>query len=293
MQRKAERIISFCDDIKLNKFDLKVVTDDLKNDKIYNGSEAKFGITYKGSDYLVKQQKKDWRNVYSEAIASRFIETCGISCHETFIAHYNGKDAVVCKDFTDMYGSLFTLQSINSSSIDTEDTRHEYFYEDVIYELEKVKNVDIESVKRGFMYMYLMDLILGNSDRHKGNWGLCKKKGVYRFSPIFDNGASLFPRNCNFYVTEDWMRERVFTFPNSKLMFNSERKRSSYYEIWHTDIIPEWLREFATTLNVVEVMSDVLQSLNIVGEEASYYRTLVYYRYNGIIQNRFEWRGMI
>lgn len=282
---------SFSD--KANTFNMKIITDDLRNDRVYNGSEDKFGITCGGTNYLVKQQKKDWRNVYSEAIASNFIEACGINCHKTFLAQYNDKDVVVCEDFTSKCGPLFTLKSINSSSIDTDDDRHEYFYEDVIYELERINNVDIRSVKHGFMYMYLMDLILGNSDRHKGNWGMCKKNGVYTFSPIFDNGACLFPRNHNFTVTEDWMRERVFVFPNSKLMFNSEKRRSSYYEIWQTTVIPAWLREFASTLDVVEIMSKVLESFNIVGDEASYYRTLVYYRYSGIVKNHFEWKGMI
>lgn len=37
----------------------------------------------------------------------------------------------------------------------------------------------------------------------------------------------------------------MYEFPNSKIMFSkSERKRSSYYEVWNSDTIPEYIKDY-------------------------------------------------
>lgn len=49
---------------KINKY---------KNKKTYDGNTVKFGITYKGIDYIVKPPKNKDYSMYSEDVASRFM----------------------------------------------------------------------------------------------------------------------------------------------------------------------------------------------------------------------------
>ena len=43
------------------------------------------------------------------------------------------------------------------------------------------------------MAEFICDAILGNRDRHAGNWGYLKFSSGYLPAPIYDNGGSLFP----------------------------------------------------------------------------------------------------
>lgn len=64
-------------------------------------------------------------------------------------------------------------------------------------------------------------------------------------SPIFDNGACLFPRNHEFKIDEDWIYDRIYTFPNSKIMFCPKpmRERSSYIQVIGDGRIPSSILE--------------------------------------------------
>ena len=55
-----------------------------------------------------------------------------------------------------------------------------------------INNVE---TKEKFWDMFIIDSLIGNTDRHNGNWGflLNKKTGRAEFSPIYDCGSCLNP----------------------------------------------------------------------------------------------------
>jgi hypothetical protein len=255
------------------------------NGRVYHGAESKFGITYNGKDYIVKMPYKGWKNVFSEHVGSRFINACGIVAHNTELATYHNETCVICEDFTGKLGELREFDSI-SSSFDTDKRAHDYFFSDVIYMLSKLRNINVEETTSAFMRMFLMDAILGNSDRHMGNWGLCKRNDKYKFAPVYDNAASLFPRANIEDISEEWMRERCYTFPNSKVMFGDERKRSNYIEVVRSGIIPKYILDFVVDIDKATV--------GLENKYRDFYRTIVWYRFNVIIKgDDFKWRGII
>lgn len=294
----AKRILSFDDDFASKEFfkGSIIVDDTMRNGREYNGSEIKLGVTIDGSNYILKRQKKDWLNVQSELIASRFIKYLGGNVHTVLPGIYDNEQVVLCKDFTDIGSCLKTLASLNSSSIDTDDFMHEYYVDDIIYELAKIRNLDVSSALQQFYWMFIYDAILGNSDRHKGNFGVLSAGEKHVMAPIFDNGACLFPRNHRYVIDCDWMYERVFTFPNSKIMFCEKplKERSSYAQVISDGRIPDEVLKQAQNLDVVAVMQKVCDDFGITGIQASYYKTIVFYRYECIIkQKHFRWCGML
>jgi hypothetical protein len=269
----------------------RIIDDCEKREVLYRGIEPKFGITLNNKNYIVKLRHEHWNNVLSEHVSSRFINECGIPAHNTFLGVYKNDLCVMCEDFSDSHGELHEFGNI-SSSFDTDKNEHDYFFSDVLYMIQKVKNVDFPACKEGFMFMFLMDAILGNPDRHMGNWGLCKKAGMYKFAPIYDNGASLFPRADIENISEEWMRERCMTFPNSKIMFGKIRKRSDYREVVQSGIIDNNAVEYVSALDVLKNIDNATQGLSVGLRR--FYRTVVWYRFRTIIKGeRFIWKGMI
>ena len=55
--------------------------------------------------------------------------------------------------------------------------------------------INTEEKKHKFWDMFVIDSLIGNTDRHNGNWGflLNKNTGKVEFSPIYDCGSALNP----------------------------------------------------------------------------------------------------
>jgi len=55
--------------------------------------------------------------------------------------------------------------------------------------------IDNKEVKEKFWDMFIIDVFIGNPNRHNGNWGflLNKNTGKVKFSPIYDCGSALNP----------------------------------------------------------------------------------------------------
>ena len=262
-----------------------------RNLKQYNGAEDKFGITLNGNNYIVKRTRDGWNNVYSEYIASNVIRILGGSVHETYLGKLNNDIVVLCKDFTSDDISLKSFNSTESFTIDTDVDRHEYYYDEVIYLLSKLKNCDLDKCIQSFNEMYVFDALLCNSDRHRGNWGVLRTIHGYRMAPIFDNGASLFPKAINVSINENWMKERIYTFPNSKIMFDNKRERSSYYEVISTKNIFDNIIQKISLGMIYDVLRFIENTL-IPDNLKTLYKTVIYYRYKCILNKEDSvWEG--
>ena len=118
-----------------------------------------------------------------------------------------------------------------------------YTYVDVIDLIEKHTKMSEQSKQKmlkQFWDMFICDAILGNRDRHHGNWGYLTSPKGYLPAPIYDNGGSLFPDlsiKIHEYTPQNeikFLSERAEKFPAS--LFRMERqdgsvKRTNYYEM--------------------------------------------------------------
>lgn len=214
------------------------------NRKLYDGNTEKFGVTINSIDYIVKYPKEhDDYSVFSEYVASTFMRKLGYNAHETLLyKDYDGRVAVLLKDFTNSTETLRSYKDTGQSSEDTNITNKSYTYKDIVDMIEKHTKLNAKHKNQAliqFWDMYMLDAVLANRDRHHGNWGYICSKNSYRIAPIYDNGSSLFPNVSDRIVgyTESrskFLEERFEKFPASLLCIYDENlqrnKRTNYYE---------------------------------------------------------------
>ena len=95
-----------------------------------------------------------------------------------------------CEDFTDENHVLYEFENLALSAnpdkkIDTELSD----IMEVIDETKKLTQINlviVDDIKENFWNMFIIDSLIGNTDRHNGNWGLLvnTKSNQARFSPI-------------------------------------------------------------------------------------------------------------
>ena len=172
----------------------------------YKGSEKKKTLIYNKKKYLVKfpdpvrEKNKNIsyiNNAFSEYIGSNVFKIVGFKTQNTLLGkyEYNGKEKIVCacEDFTDNENVLYEFENLALSS--NPDKKIETELNDIMEVIEENKMIDTEETKRKFWDMFVIDSLIGNTDRHNGNWGFLLNKitGKVEFSPIYDCGSCLNP----------------------------------------------------------------------------------------------------
>ena len=108
---------------------------------------------------------------------------------------YKEKEKIVCacEDFTDDEHILYEFENLALST--NPDKKIETELSDIMEVIEENKMINTIETKEKFWEMFVIDSLIGNTDRHNGNWGflLNKKTGKVSFSPIYDCGSCLNP----------------------------------------------------------------------------------------------------
>ena len=172
----------------------------------YTGSEKKKTMILKDKKYLVKFPDPNRsskleisyiNNVYSEYIGTKVFELCGFETQKVELGTYNkdGKERIVCgcEDFTNNETKLVEFEKFENASIEPNPFKREL--KDIFHILESgIYNINLEQLKEKFWDMFIVDCLIGNTDRHNGNWGFLKevKEEKLTFSPIYDCGSCLF-----------------------------------------------------------------------------------------------------
>lgn len=172
----------------------------------YKGSEKKKTLIYNNKKYLVKfpdpirEKNKNIsyiNNAFSEYIGSNVFKIVGFKTQNTVLGkyNYNGKEKIVCacEDFTNNDNILYEFENLALST--NPDKKIETELNDIMEVIEESKMICEKETRQKFWDMFVIDSLIGNTDRHNGNWGflLNKNIGKVQFSPIYDCGSALNP----------------------------------------------------------------------------------------------------
>ncbi|MCL1874106.1 MAG: HipA domain-containing protein [Clostridiales bacterium] len=216
--------------------------------RIYGGANGnKIGIIHNGEDYMLKLPPKPTHNpeisytngCVSEYIACHIFQSLGIDTQETLLGHYGEKIAVACKDF-EMDG--FTLKDfayLKNTIIDSKQNGYGTDLEDILKTIQEQQIIPSAELEKFFWEVFICDALLGNFDRHNGNWGFLINRniGKVKIAPVFDCGSCLYPQNDDngmAYILSDTkeIEKRIFALPTSAIQ--QEGKRISYFQFLMT-----------------------------------------------------------
>lgn len=268
----------------------------------YKGSEKKKTLIYNGKKYLVKfpdpiREKNKTisyiNNAFSEYVGSNIFKLLGFETQNTLLGiyKYNNKDKVVCacEDFTDSNHELYEFENLALSTNPDKKIQTELNdIMEVINWLTNSKDIKLyinDNIKEKFWDMFIIDCLIGNTDRHNGNWGLLvnTKTKEAGFSPIYDCGSCLNPKLDDEELSKIDEIELKNLATNSYSCLKENGKKINYITFIknakNEDCNKALLRVFKK-INIEEI-NDFIDSIKGISKtRKNFYKNIINYRYN-------------
>lgn len=278
--------------------------------RAYNGANGKkIAVEYNGDVYMLKfppsadnkpTELSYTNSCISEYIASHIFNMLGIRCHETILGTFkiSGKEKIVCacKDFTADGKELFDFCSIKNTVIDSEHGGTGTELADLLETIEKQEYVSPQILTEHFWNVFVVDSLLGNFDRHNGNWGFLYDRNTEKaeIAPVYDCGSCLLPQadeNTMKKVLENEteLESRVYRFPTSALKLNNVK--INYYEfLMNTDNADckDAVERIVPRIDIDEIKEFIDTVPYITDMQKEFYKTYVSARYEKIIAPAYE-----
>ena len=176
----------------------------------------------------------------SEHIGSSIFNMLKVEAQKTILGVYTTKDgikrvAVACKDFETEGYILQEFHKVKNTFLESDSNGSGTDLIDVLEAIENQNMIDSDLLKKHFWDVFIVDSLIGNFDRHNGNWGLLvnQEKRDVKLAPVYDCGSCLFPQNTEQNMIEilkskDEMNLRIFIRPESALKENN--KKINYFD---------------------------------------------------------------
>ena len=175
----------------------------------------------------------------TEYIGCHIFNSVGINAQETLLGTYekNGvkKIVVACKDFTSPGIVLQDFASLKNTVIDSGHSGYGTELSDIMRAMEDQTAFPPALLQQHFWNVFIVDALIGNWDRHNGNWGFLvdEEKQQAELAPVYDCGSCLYPqldleRMKNVLQDEAEIDQRIYTFPTSSI--EEGGKKISYFD---------------------------------------------------------------
>lgn len=269
----------------------------------YNGSEKKKTMILDEKKYLVKFPDSNRspklnisyiNNVYSEYIGSKIFELLGINVQKVKLGYYHQDDRMfyvcACEDFTNENTKLIEFEKLENASLDSEGERKDLSDIKHIIEL-NTYNIDKTSFKNFFWDMFIVDCLIGNTDRHNGNFGFIKniKTEELTLAPIYDCGSCLFStftdEKMEDVLNNEGLLRDCIKNTSSAIKYNGSKIK--YYDFitkLENDDCSEALMRMYPRIDINKI-NDIIDEIScITNIRKKFYKVIIKYKYEEILQ---------
>lgn len=282
---------------------------DINKFKYYGGRNGgKICVVYNNEDYMLKfpainqglSEHGYSNSCVSEYIACNIIKTLGLKVQDTLLGTYslNGVEKIVvaCKDFTTPEKIFKQFAELKNSQIETSKNGYGTDLDEVIETIEAQQIYDVCELKKFFWDMFIADCLVGNFDRHNGNWGFLinEKLQKVEIAPIYDCGSCLYPQLTDEKISDiindtKELEARVYVFPTSAL--KRENKKINYFDYissLENEDCNEALKRIYPIINIEKINEVIENTPSISDIRKEFYKKIILLRYEKILKYSYE-----
>lgn len=265
--------------------------------RAYGGANGnKINVLYDGHGYMLKFPPVPRRNkgmsytngCISEYLACHVFAALGFRVQDTLLGTYTDnrgkeKTVVACRDFTEDGKQLIEFAELKNTCINSEQNGYGKELSSIIEAIEEQTLLPPDKVKAFFWEMFIADALLGNFDRHNGNWGFLvnEQAKTAELAPVYDCGSCLYPQlaagDMNTVLNnEDEIDKRVYVFPSSAIEENG--KKISYFEYISSlknEDCNAALRRVYDRIDMEQIGKLIEETPTVTAEQKEFYRIML------------------
>ena len=273
--------------------------------KAYGGANGnKINILYEGKSYMLKFPPVPSRNkvmsytngCISEYLACQIFRTIGINTQETILGTYTdkrGKEKIVvaCKDFTADGKKLMEFAHLKNTCVDSEQSGYGKELSSIMKAIDEQTLLPPSEIRAFFWDMFIVDALLGNFDRHNGNWGLLidEKLKTVEIAPVYDCGSCLYPQLSEEGMqkvldSDDEINQRIYVFPASSI--EEDGKKISYFDFISSLKEPECnkaLKRISKQIDLDKINELIDETSTLLPIQKDFYKVMITERKRKII----------
>ena len=277
----------------------------IKN-KTYNGANgSKISVIYNNETYMLKfpglapkNKNISYANgCISEYIGCHIFESIGIPAQKTILGTYtkNNKEKIVvaCKDFTLPGIVLQDFASLKNTIIDSEHNGYGTELSDIIQAIEEQNAINPYTLKEWFWNTFIVDALIGNFDRHNGNWGFLYDTNTDKLeiAPIYDCGSCLYPQADETIMqsileNKNELKLRIYQIPLSSIKINN--KKINYFDFINSlenDDCNNALKRISLKINLEKINQIIDETPYIDDLQKNFYKTILKERKEKILDS--------
>jgi len=207
--------------------------------RAYGGANGnKINVRYQGEGYMLKFPPVPTRSktisytnsCISEYLCCHIFELLGIRAQETLLGTYTDqrgceKLVVACKDFTEGGKRLIEFAQLKNTCINSSQNGYGTELASILQAMEEQTLIPADQLKAHFWDVFIVDALLGNFDRHNGNWGILvdEERQTAEIAPVYDCGSCLYPQLGTQEMEavlndESEINRRIHEYPTSAIM---------------------------------------------------------------------------
>lgn len=277
--------------------------------KAYAGANgSKISILYDGEQYMLKFPPVPTKNkamsysnsCFSEYIGCQIFESIGIPVQKTLLGTYTGKGkekiVVACGDFTSPGIVLQDFASLKNQMIDSERNGYGTELDEILQTIDEQTVMDKRIISERFWDMFIVDALIGNWDRHNGNWGFLYNENTdtMELAPVYDCGSSLFPQADDTVMEKvltdkNEMNYRIFEIPTSAIM--SGGKKIKYFEFissLQNEVCNEALERIVPKIDMKKILTIIDETPFISTLQKKFFSTMITERKERILNTSLD-----
>ena len=237
-------------------------------------------------------------NVLSEYIGSHIAGLAGIPTHETLLGTYNGELVVACRNFLKPGETLHEFSWYLRNRYDSSDIKRTPILSQ-IYDTVNT-HPDLSQIKQTAIDRYwdtfVVDALIGNSERHAGNWGyIVGVDDTIRPAPIYDCGSCLYSGLSTDQMekvtsTEHSIARRLYSYPKAALFVGGEGAKVGYYDMLssgYDKACSKALLRIVPRIDMDDVKGVIEETPCLSKERRHFYETMLEYRYELILKRAY------